>query len=124
MTQKLGPGTIEIEGERYATETFEYDGTRYTVRELSADEGDEIYDASKDAKGEFNGRLNTRMLLSKGLVEPVTTIDGIGKFGSRKYSMVLRNWNKVNTLDEANPTPPAGSAEPTPPAGGEPSPAS
>ena len=124
MTAKngIGPGTIEIDGEALATETFEYAGTLYTVREITVDEGDQIGEATTGPDGKINFQLNTRMSLSKGLVTPPTSIEQIGKFGSRKFGLVLRTFNRLNSLPEANPTPPAGSAGPTSPAGGESSP--
>lgn len=122
MTDKkngLGAGSIEIDGERYATHAFDIDGTRYTVRELSVDEGDDAADASTDDKGKFNTRLNTRMLLAKSIVEPTATVGQVGKFGSRKYLAVLQQFNRLNSLPVEVPTLPAGSAEPTSPDGGE-----
>lgn len=128
MTDKkpngIGPGTIEIDGERYATDTFEYDGTRFVVREISLDEGDVISEATTGPDGKINFRLNTRMSLAKGIIEPAVTVDQIGKFGSRKFALVLDAFNKLNSLPPANPTPPAGSAGPTSPDGGAPSPTS
>lgn len=125
MTEKkngLGAGSIDIDGEKLATETFEFEGERFTVRELTIDEGDDILDAATDDKGKVNGRLNTRMLLAKALTDPVKTVEQVGKFGGRKYLTILRSFNKLNSLPIANPTLPAGSAEPTSPDGGEPLP--
>src|SRR5690348_9515720 len=115
----LGPGSIEIDGERYGTFVFEFDGERHTVRELSVDQFDEANEAATGPEGKFNGSLQTRILLSKALVEPTKTPDQVGKFGNRKYLTVLRHFNDLNSLPPANPTPPAGSAGPTSPAGGE-----
>lgn len=120
----LGPGTIEIDGEKLATNTFELDGEKFTVRELLQDENDDIWDASLGADGKVNTRLNTRMALSKGLVTPAKSADEIGKFGTRKYGLILREFNRLNTIPAANPTPPAGSAGPTSPSGGAPTPES
>jgi hypothetical protein len=117
-------GTIEIDGETYATHTFEVAGGSYTLRELSADESDDIWDASKQPDGTVNTRLNTRLLLAKSVVEPSTTMEQVGKWGSQKFGTIMRHFNRLNAVPEENPTPPAGSAGPTPPAGGEPSPAS
>lgn len=126
----LGRGTITIDGEPYATDTFEFEGTRYTIRELSVDEGDDIFDAAlepadpKNPGGEkrLNNRLNTRMLLHAALVEPATALETIGKWGGRKYTTVLRHFNTLNSIPEKDPTLPAGSAGPTSPSGGESSP--
>ena len=125
MTDKkgLGAGSVEIDGERYGTFSFNHEGTKFTVRELSVDEGDDAAEASTDDKGKFNGRLNTRLLLAKSIVEPATTVDGVGKFGNRKYLAVLRQFNILNSLPVEVPTSPAGSAGPTSLDGGEPSPA-
>lgn len=124
MTKKAGPGTVQIDDETYLTDTFEFDGTTFTMRELSVDEGDDIWEAAQNPDKTTNNRLNTRMLLAKSVIEPVVTVDQVGKWGGRKYTTMLRHFNRLNSIDEANPTPPAGSAGPTPPAGGEPSPES
>lgn len=130
MTKKLGPGTVVVDGETYATSTSEHAGETITVRELSVDEGDEAWDAAQEpinpkdpaAGMRVNVRANTRFLLAKGMVEPATTADQVGKWGQRKYTAVLREFNRLNSIEEANPTPPAGSAGLTPPAGGNASP--
>lgn len=126
MTEKtkMGRGTITIDGERLATETFSFDGDTYTMRELNADESDEAWDAAQNPDKTVNGRLNSRLLLARSLVAPTVTADGAGKWGNRKYTVLLGHFNRLNSIDEANPTPPAGSAGPTPPAGGESSPTS
>lgn len=128
--KKNGRGTTVIDGESYATETFEFDGTMFTLRELSVDEGDDIWEASQEpidakdtSKGlKLNTRLNTRLLISKALLTPQITVDQVGKWGGRKYTAVLRHFNSLNSIDEENPTLPAGSAEPTSPDGGDASP--
>ena len=123
---KLGRGSIVIDDERLATDTFEFDGDIYVMRELTDDEGNEAWDAAQepDPAGEkgatrVNGRLNTRFLIAKAMIQPTVTVDRIGKWGGRKYGTVLRHFNALNSIDSANPTPPAGSAGPTSPAGGE-----
>lgn len=117
----LGPGTIRIGDETYATDTFEYGGERYTMRELSVDEGDACWDAAQNPDKTVNNRLNSRMLLSTALVEPTATVDQVGKWGGKKYVTLMRHFDKLNTVPEENPTPPAGSAGQTSPAGGAPS---
>lgn len=133
MTTKprIGRGSIVIDEERLATETFEFDGDLFTMRELTDDEGNEAWDSAQEPvpggdknATRVNNRLNTRLLLAKSMVEPTVSLDRIGKWGGRKYGTALRVFNRLNAIDEANPTPPAGSAGPTPPAGGEPSPES
>ncbi len=116
-------GFMEVEGERVATETFEVGGEKLTVRELLTYEGDEAYDAAMDDKGKFNTRLNTRMSLAKALVEPRKTIDDVGKMGTQKFLTALQSFNRLNSIEAGNPTPPAGSAGPTSPSTGESSPA-
>jgi hypothetical protein len=128
--REIGPGTVVVDGETYATETFDYEGTLWTLRELSVDEGDDIFEAAQEpldpkdpSKGtKTNNRLNTRFLLAKSIVEPATGADRVGKWGGRKYTTMLRAFNKLNSIDDANPTPPAGSAGPTSPDGGDASP--
>lgn len=126
----LGPGSVVVDGETYATETLDFGGTYFTLRELSVDEGDDIFEAAQEpidpkdlSKGtKTNNRLNTRLLLAKSITEPATSADQVGKWGGRKYTTMLRAFNKLNSIEEANPTPPAGSAGPTSPAGGDASP--
>lgn len=124
MSKSNGAEMVEVDGARYHASTFEYDGEKITARELAQDEIDDIGEACTDDKGKFNNRLNTRMLLARSIVTPVTSIDGVGKFGARKFSVILREFNKLNSLPTADPTPPAGSAGPTSPDGGEPTPTS
>jgi hypothetical protein len=128
---KLGRGSITIDDERLATETFEFDGDIFTMRELTTHESDEAWDAALEPvpggdKGatRVNSRVNTRLLLTTSMIDPVVTVDRVDKWGGRKYGTILRVFNRLNSIDGENPTPPAGSAGPTPPAGGEPSPQS
>lgn len=118
----LGPGTIELDDEIYGTLTLEVGGKRYTVRELSVDEGDEALEGARQPDKSINDTLNTRLLLAKAIVEPATSVAQIGKFGSQKYVAILRAFNTLNTLPEANPTPAGGSPAQTSPDGGAPSP--
>jgi hypothetical protein len=118
----LGAGTIVIDGETYSTFSWDDRGTKHTVRELSVDEGDDVAEAATQPDKTINNRLNTRMLLAKALVEPPTTIEQVGKFGTRRYLEVLRHFNELNSLPIENPTTPGGSPGPTSPAGGEPVP--
>lgn len=122
----IGKGNVVIDGEKLGTETIEIDGERYTIRELTPDETDDIAEACTGPKPDYkwNGRLNTRMLLSKALVTPEIEIERVGKIGSVKYLLILQAFNRMNSLPAANPTPPAGQTEPESPVSGEPSPAS
>ena len=105
----LGPGSVEIDNVRFHTSTFDFDGTRYTVRELSPDEGDEANEAAKGPDGKVNTRLETKLLLSKAMVEPKIGADEIGKRGNQTYTLILREFNKLNSPPaEKDPTPPAG----------------
>lgn len=120
----LGPGTIEIDGEILATETLEFRGERIVVRELLTSESDDAWDAALQPDGKtINTRLNTRMQMAKALVEPRKTIEEVSKLGSQKFLVILGAFNRLNSLPEGNPTPPAGSAGPTQPDGGAASPA-
>lgn len=122
MTKRaLGAGTVIVDDEKYATSTFDYQGERFTIRELSTDEGDDIAEAATGPGPDFkfNARLNTRLLLVKALIDPEISVDRLGKFPGPKYLTILRAFNTLNSLPEANPTAPAGSAEPASPATGE-----
>lgn len=128
----VGHGKIRIGDDSYETDTFEYDGERFTLRELSVDEGDEIFDAAsspldpKNPTGptKFNGRFNSRSLLAASMVEPTATVDQVGKWGGKKYVTFMRHFEALNNAPEENPTPAAGSAAPTSLAGGGQSPQS
>lgn len=118
----LGPGTVTIDGDEFETLTVEVGSKRFTVRELTVEEGDQALVGARQPDNSINETLNTRMLLSMALVEPATTVDRIGKLKGREYVAVLRAFNDLNSLPVGNPTPPAGSAGPTSPSGGEQSP--
>lgn len=124
----LGPGTMDINGKKFATFVFEHDGTRYTMRALKQNEIDDAFDAATgpdtpDGKpGKVNYRLLNRMQLAKSVVEPAVTVDSLGELPSPEFSVILGHFNDLHTLPEANPTVPAGSAGPTSPGGGAPLP--
>lgn len=104
--------------EDYDHEVVTVKSVAYTVRELSVDENDEIFEASKGPGGIVNDRLNTRLLLAKAIVEPPTTIEDIGRWGGKKYVQILQAFNRMNSLPVANPTVPDGSNVPTSPSSG------
>lgn len=111
MTVKNNGGVVEIDGERYASKTFDYQGESLTIRELSADETDEATEGSKGPDGKYNAALQTRLLLAKALVPPVD-VTRVGKFGNLKFQTVVRHFNDLNSLpapkDGELPTTPAG----------------
>lgn len=112
MTEKkadgLGPGSIEIDGERLATFSWEDEGRKFTVREVTRDEISAINEATQGPDGKSNDTLNTNMALAKALVEPARTPETIGKFGNRTFLRILRAYNDLNSLPIEVPTPPAG----------------
>ncbi len=108
MTKANGPETIEVNGKQRAVVRFEYGATKYAVRELSQDEIDQTYDAATGPDDKVNFRSLTRMQLAKAVVEPATTVDGLGELGSREFTTVLNHFNELHSLPAKVPTPPAG----------------
>ena len=79
------------------------DGTTYRVRQVTVDEGDENYDAAYNEQTQrFNGRLNSRLNLAVGIVSPPTTIDDMGKWSGVKLVALLRAWDELNLLKDAD----------------------
>ena len=122
MAKAAAPKTVTIDGEEMETLTVEYGGVAYTLRELSVEEGDAIDALSENQTPRVANRLMMRAMLEKSIIEPKVTMDQIGRWSGKKYVALSRAFNKLNTIPEENPTPPAGSAGPTSPDGGEPSP--
>jgi hypothetical protein len=80
-----------------------YDGVTYRVRQTTVDEGDENYDAAYNEKTQrFNGRLNSRLNLAAAIVSPPTSIDDMGKWSGHKLVTLLRGWDELNLLKEAD----------------------
>lgn len=102
MTEKKAkPKTyITIDGEEYETTEVSYGSQTYTLRELSVEENDEIEEASTEADGKFNGKLNLRMCLAKSILSPETPIDKIAKWPGKKYLTLSRAFNAINSLPE------------------------
>ncbi len=99
-TEPAEPETtyVEIDGEQFETKSVEHGGKTYVVRELGVQEGDDISDAATDQDGKFNERLNLRLCLSKAIVSPPTTVDDIGKWPGKRYVVVSRVFNALNTV--------------------------
>ena len=80
-----------------------YIGTTYRIRQITVDEGDENYDAAMNEKtGKFNGRLNSRLNLAASIVSPSTSIDDMGKWPGAKLVTLLRVWDELNLLKDAD----------------------
>ncbi len=80
-----------------------WDGVTYRIRQITVDEGDENYDAANNEKtGRFNGRLNSRLNLASAIVSPPTSIDDMGKWPGAKLVTMLKVWDKLNLLPEAD----------------------
>lgn len=108
--------TVVIDGEEYETIDVASGGKTYTLRELSVKENDDIETASTDDKGVFNGRLNLRLCLAQSIVSPPTTVDSIEKWPGRRYLLLSRAFNKVNSLpadDAGKDSAASTSSEPT-----------
>lgn len=99
-TKKVESNSIEIDGETYETTSVDYRGAEYVLRELSVTENDDIETAATDKDGKFNGRLNLRLSLATSIVSPPTTADQIGKWGGKKYVLMSRAFNKLNTISD------------------------
>jgi hypothetical protein len=99
VAEKKAPKTyVTIDGEEYETADVVYGDKVYTLRELSVDEQDEIEDSATDKEKVLNGRLNLRLSLQKAIVSPPTGVDDIGKWGGKKYLIMSRAFNKLNSL--------------------------
>ena len=80
-----------------------YNGTTFRIRQITVDEGDENYDAAMNEKTQkFNGRLNSRLNLAVSIVSPPTTIDDMGKWPGAKLVTLLRAWDELNLLKDAD----------------------
>jgi len=82
---------------------LEYDGVTYRIRQNTVQEGDDNYDAAYDEKMQrFNGRLNSRLNLSAAIVSPSTSIDDMSKWSGHKLVTLLRGWDELNLLKDAD----------------------
>ena len=107
----------------FKTKEVEWNGTVYTLRELSVDDVDEINDATTGPDDKVNYRLNTRLSLAKSIQSPAVHPDEIGKWPTTKYTLMIRAFNNLNTIDTPGNAPSQnGSSEPTSPTSGEPTP--
>jgi hypothetical protein len=81
----------------------EYGGTTYRIRQITVDEGDANYDASLNEKTQkFNGRLNSRLNLAVSIISPPTSIDDMGTWAGAKLVALLRVWDDLNLLKDAD----------------------
>lgn len=80
-----------------------YDGVTYRVRQNTVQEGDDAYDAAFDEKtNRFNNRFNSRMNLATSIVSPETSIDDMAAWSGVKLVTLLRAWDELNLLKEAD----------------------
>jgi hypothetical protein len=80
-----------------------YNGTTYRIREITVDEGDTAYDAAYDEiKDRVNWRLHSRINLSTAIISPPTTVDDIKKWPGVKLVTLLREYDKLNLLRDAD----------------------
>jgi len=80
-----------------------YEGTTYRLRQVTVDEGDDAYDAAYNEQTQrFNGRLNSRLNLATSIVSPPTSIDDMGKWAGAKLVTLLRAWDELNLLKDAD----------------------
>lgn len=88
----------------------------YKVRELTVGETDNIEEAAKKPDGTTDWKLNTRLAVSAA-TDPSIGVDGISSLGQTKYTLLIRAFNKMNTLPETGASPngqsPTGSSGPT-----------
>lgn len=89
---------VTIDGEEYETSEVPYGNKLYTLRELSVKENDDIETASTDAQNVFNGKLNLRLCLVHSIVSPATTVEDIEKWPGRKYLVLSKAFNAINSL--------------------------
>lgn len=77
-------------------------GTTYRVRRITVDESDEAYDASQNADGTFNARLNQRMELCAAIVSPSTDVSDIGSWDTLKLRALIFVFDRINNLPAAD----------------------
>jgi hypothetical protein len=75
-------------------------GVEYKVRELTVGESDKIEAASTKQDGTLDGKLSTRLAI-EAATDPTISADDISSLGQTKYTLLIRAFNKMNTLPEA-----------------------
>ena len=101
MTTKAKP-TSGVDDNGLRWEDVPYGDTTYRLREITVDESDAAFDAAQNPDKTFNARLNQRMLLVSSIMSPATALDDIGKWGGLKYLVLLRAFDRLNTLPPAD----------------------
>lgn len=80
-----------------------YLGTTYRIRQITVEEADTAWDAALDTKTDkLNWRFNNRLSLSTAIVSPATTIDQIEKWSNAKLGAMLRAFDVLNSLEDAD----------------------
>lgn len=92
------PTYIEIDGEQLETADVEFRGTTYTLRELTVGEGKKIDTACTKEDGTYDGTLSLTLSLAQSIVSPKTDADDFEKWGAKKYLIMSRAYNKLNSL--------------------------
>lgn len=77
-------------------------GRRFKIRALSVTEDDNSYDAAVNEDKTFNSRLYGRLQLSMSIMEPVTSLDDIGKWPVGLLVEMLDLGRSINALPAAD----------------------
>ena len=96
------PTYIEIDGEQLETAEVEFRGTTYTMRELTVGENEEVDKGAKTPDGTYDGNLLMKLAITKSIISPPTDADDLQKWGGKKYLVISRLYNRLNSLPEGN----------------------
>ena len=94
------PTYVTVNGEELETTDIEFRGQKYTLRELTVEENEEIDEGAKQKDGTYNGTLLLKLAIVKSIVAPSTTMDDLQKWGGKKYLVLSRAYNKLNSLPQ------------------------
>lgn len=98
--KKAAKNAVTINGEDYETADVPYGDKVYTMRELSVKENRTIEKASMNEAKEFDGQMNLQLCIAQSIVSPPTTFDEIENWGGKKYLVLSRAFNKLNSLQD------------------------
>jgi len=92
------PTYITIDGEEFETATVVDRNKTYVIREISVEENQTIEKAATGKDGKYDFHLSMVLSLAQGIVSPPTSPDDIGKWPGRRYVLVSRAFNRLNTV--------------------------
>ena len=90
------------------TDKVDYAGVTYNFRELTVAETDECRENSI-INEKFDGRLMTRLMISKAATDPKMALGDIGKLPQGLYSAIVDCVNDLNDPEALKDVPPGNS---------------